>query len=96
MISELKKILTTMSDSSTVGYHTYGGGSPISEEYREKVRVLEMENERLSEMVRKLNRREGSEKLMQENKMLGSRVEELLIENNELEQKIERFRRTET
>jgi hypothetical protein len=28
--------------------------------------------------------------------MLGARVEELLIENNELEQKIERFRRNET
>lgn len=72
MISELKKILTTMSDSSPTAYHSYG--SPIGEEYRERVRMLEVENEKLSDMVRKLNRRDANDKLLQENKMLGGRV----------------------
>jgi hypothetical protein len=85
IIAELKKILAHASETSQSAVHP---PALASEELREKLRVLEIENDRLATLVKKLNKRDGADKFATENKALAAKVEELLMENNELEQKI--------
>ena len=60
---------------------------------------MEIENERLGEIVRKLNKKDNIEKkeiqdkLYQEIELLESRVEELAIHNRQLEDKILRAKK---
>ncbi len=60
---------------------------------------MEIENERLGEIVRKLNKKDNiekkeiQEKLYQEIELLESRVEELAIHNRQLEDKILRAKK---
>lgn len=74
IIAELKKILGHLGSSPQ--QQTPTG----NEEYREKIRTLEIENSRLGDLVNKLNKRDGGiEKYVAENRGLNTRVEQLLI-----------------